>query len=39
MAKVSGQQPIARMIISERQLNTPAAEEKIAQFMSEIDMG
>ena len=39
MAKVSGQRPIARMIISERQLNTPVAEEKIAQFMSEIGMG
>ena len=39
MAKVSGQRPIARMIISERQLNTPVAEEKIAQFVSEIGMG
>ncbi|GAG79483.1 unnamed protein product, partial [marine sediment metagenome] len=39
MAKVSGQWPIARMIISDRQLNTPVAEEKIAQFMSEIGMG
>ena len=39
MAKVSGQRPIARMIISESQLNTPVAEEKIAQFISEIDMG
>ena len=39
MAKVSGQWPIARMIISERQLNTPVAEEKIAQFLNEIGMG
>jgi flavodoxin len=39
MAKVSGQWPIARMIISDRQLNTPVAEEKIALFMSEIGMG
>ena len=39
MAKVSGQWPIARMIISERQLNTPIAEEKIAQFVSEIGTG
>ena len=39
MAKVSGQRPIARMIISGRALNTSAAEEKIAQFMSEIGMG
>lgn len=38
MARVSGQQPIARMIISEIQLNTPVAEEKIAQFVSEIAM-
>jgi len=36
MAKVCGQWPIARMIISTRQLNTPVAEEKIAKFMSEI---
>ena len=39
MAKVSGERPIARMIISESQLNTPVAEEKIAQFVSEIGMG
>ena len=39
MAKVCGQKPIARMIISERQLNTPVAEDKIAQFMSEIGTG
>jgi hypothetical protein len=39
MAKVSGQWPIARMIISERQLKTQVVEEKIAQFMSEIGMG
>jgi hypothetical protein len=39
MTKVSGQRPIARMIISDRQLNTPIAEEKIAQFMSEIGIG
>ena len=39
MAKVSGQWPIARMIISERQLNTSVVEEKIAKFISEIDMG
>lgn len=39
MAKVSGQSPIARMIISERQLNTSVAEEKIAQFVNEIGMG
>ncbi len=39
MAKVSGQRPIARMIISERQLNTPVAKKKIAQFMSEIGVG
>lgn len=38
MAKVSGRQPIAHMIISERQLNTPGAEAKIAQFVSEIGM-
>jgi len=36
MAKVSGQWPIACMIISERQLNTSVAEEKIAQFVNEI---
>lgn len=39
MAKVSGQWPIACMIISERQLNDQVAEEKIAQFMSEIGTG
>jgi flavodoxin len=39
MAKVSGQQPIARMIISESQLNTPVAEEKVAQFVSEFGLG
>ena len=39
MTKVSGQWPIARMIISDRQLNTPVAEEKITLFMSEIGMG
>jgi len=39
MVKVCGQLPIARMIISESQLNTPVAEEKIAQFVSEIGMG
>ena len=39
MAKVSGQRPIARMIISESQLNTPVAAEKIAQFVNEIGMG
>lgn len=39
MAKVSGQLPIARMIISTRQLNTPVAEEKITQFISEIGTG
>lgn len=39
MAKVSGWRPIARMIISERQLKTPDAEEKIAQFRGEIGMG
>ena len=39
MAKVSGQWPVARMIILARQLNTPVAEEKIAQFVSEIGMG
>lgn len=39
MAKVSGQRPIARMIISERQLNTPVAKKKIAQFMSEVGVG
>ena len=39
MATVSGQGPIARMIISESQLNTPVAEEKIAQFVSEIVTG
>jgi hypothetical protein len=39
MATVCGQWPIARMIISESQLNTPVAEEKIAQFVSEIGMG
>jgi len=38
MAKVSGQSPIARMIISESQLNTPAAEKKIVKFNSEIEM-
>ncbi|MCP4451284.1 MAG: hypothetical protein GY809_07460 [Planctomycetes bacterium] len=38
MAKVSGQWPIARMIISERHLNTPVVEQKIAQFMSKISM-
>ncbi len=39
MATVCGQRPIARMIISESQLNTPVAEEKIAQFVSEISIG
>ncbi len=39
MATVSCQWPIARMIISESHLNTPVAEEKIAQFVSEIGMG
>jgi flavodoxin len=39
MARVSGQRPIARMVISERQLNTPVADEKVAQFTSEIGMG
>ena len=39
MAKVSGHVPIARMIISDRQMNTPLAEEKIAQFVNEIGMG
>ena len=39
MAKVGGQRPIARLIISASQLNTPAAENKIAQFVSEISMG
>ena len=39
MATVSGRRPIARMIISERQLSTPVAEEKIAQFVSEIGTG
>jgi len=39
MAEESGHLPIARMIISDRQLNTPVAEEKIAQFISEIGMG
>jgi flavodoxin len=39
MAKVSCQRPIARMIISTRQLNTLVAEEKIAQFISEISIG
>jgi flavodoxin len=39
MAKVSGQLPIARMIISVRQLNTPVAEEKITQFVSDISIG
>jgi flavodoxin len=39
MAKVSGQRPIARMIISASQLNTPVTEKKIAQFVSEIGMG
>jgi hypothetical protein len=38
MVKVSDQWPIARMIISERQMNIPVAEEKIAQFVSEIGM-
>ena len=38
MAKVSGHWPIARMIISESQLNTPVAGEKIGQFVSEIGM-
>jgi flavodoxin len=36
MATISGQRPIARMIISERQLNSPVAEEKIAKFLDEI---
>ena len=39
MATVSCQWPIARMIISESHLNTPVAEEKIAQFVSEIRIG
>jgi len=39
MAEVSGQWPIARMIISESQLKTSVAQEKIAQFVSEIGMG
>ena len=39
MAKISGQLPIARMIISASQLKTPAAEEKIVKFVSEIGMG
>jgi flavodoxin len=39
MARVSGQIPIARMIISTRHMNTPVAEEKIAQFMSDIGVG
>ena len=36
MARICGQQPIARMIISERHLDTPVAERKIARFVSEI---
>ena len=32
MARVSGRQPIARMVISESELNTPVAEEKVARF-------
>jgi flavodoxin len=39
MAKVSGQRPIARMIIYASQLNKPVTEEKIAKFVSEIGMG
>ncbi len=39
MATVCGRRPIARMIISDRQLNTPVAEEKIALFISEIGRG
>ncbi|MGD8835425.1 MAG: flavodoxin [Desulfobacteraceae bacterium] len=39
MATVSGKWPIARMIISESQLNSPVAKEKIAQFVSEIGIG
>ena len=39
MATVCGQRPIARMIISDRELNTPVAEEKIAQFIREIGTG
>jgi len=37
MAKISGQRPVARMIISERHLNCPVAEQKIAQFICDID--
>ncbi|KAA3642914.1 MAG: hypothetical protein DWQ07_20545 [Chloroflexi bacterium] len=39
MVKICGQQPVARMVISERQLNTAIAEEKIAQFVNEIRLG
>ncbi|NDJ79192.1 MAG: hypothetical protein GYB65_23325 [Chloroflexi bacterium] len=38
MAKISGQRPVARLIISARHLNTPVAGEKVAQFVSEIGM-
>lgn len=38
MTTVSGLWPIARMIISETQLNTPVAEEKIASFVNEISV-
>ncbi len=39
MAAVSSQRPIAHMIISESQLNTQVAEEKIARFVKEIGQG
>ena len=38
MVNVSGQEPIARMIISEIHLNSQVAEEKIEQFVREIGL-
>lgn len=39
MAKICRQQPIARLIIAERQLDTSVAEAKIAQFVAAINDG
>lgn len=36
MAKITGQTPIAQMVIAERQLDTPVAQAKIAQFVEQI---
>ncbi len=36
MAKITGQTPIAQMVIAERQLNTAVAQEKIAEFARQI---